>query len=313
MRRQDITEVLQALDEAVDNRIPTIFDWSHASDTPGDWEEVYGPYPTWDVALLDAGVITKAEFDRHGHYDTTDAVYDITDTVQDCIVMREGAPRNPTLYEVVEYTRTPADVFAEKFGSWSSALDAAYGDRENPECRQIPDEELLRELRRLKGKLGRPPTQEDYEVYGMYSLTPIRNAFGGIKNAREQASVGHPSGDTNREELLADLTRVARELGTKSPTTEMVDEHGEYAHSTYHRYWDSWDDVLEAADGLEPRGPRKLDRATLIRDLQQVVEEIGGRKPKVEDIREHGEYSYTAYLNHFGGIDQARKTLDQVV
>lgn len=106
-----------------------------------------------------------------------------------------------------------------------------------------------------------------------------------------------------REELVAELHRVADELGDPPTQNEML-THGEYSSTTYENRFGTWTAAVEAA-GLTPRGRQDIPHDELLSELSRLENEIG-RCPTVDDIVEVSRYSQTAFLNEFGSIQRAR-------
>lgn len=84
--------------------------------------------------------------------------------------------RVPTTADMDERGMCAANTYKRRFGSWNAALRAA--DLEVNRERDIDDVDLLHEIARLAGELGRPPIAEEMAERGRYSLTSYRNRFG---------------------------------------------------------------------------------------------------------------------------------------
>lgn len=104
-----------------------------------------------------------------------------------------------------------------------------------------------------------------------------------------------------REDLLAELERVAELLGHAPTTTEMND-HGEYSSVTYHSRFGSWNEALELVE-LEPSRKRKVTDEELRDELTRLSEELG-RAPTPVEVDERGEYHSQTYRDRFGSWDE---------
>lgn len=102
-------------------------------------------------------------------------------------------PLSSEMAEQGEYSKS---LFFDRFENWDAAIEAAGLDPEKvPHAapKKIGRDNLLQELRRLSDELEKPPQIADLKREGRYSYQPYYSMFGGIKQAREAAGVGHPS------------------------------------------------------------------------------------------------------------------------
>lgn len=106
------------------------------------------------------------------------------------------------------------------------------------------------------------------------------------------------------DELIADLQRVAAELG-RPPSMNEYNEHGNYSYFPYTDRFGSWTDARKAA-GLEggPTRNEKIPKEDLLEELHRLAEELG-RTPSEDHMVEHGEYSKKPYRNRFGSWNAA--------
>lgn len=99
------------------------------------------------------------------------------------------------------------------------------------------------------------------------------------------------------ERLIETIQTVARKLG-RPPSMAEYGEHAPYSANANWRYFDSWDDALEAA-GLDPE-----ERATVLSEddvlesIRAVAEELG-RPPLTEEYEEHASYSRSVHNSFF--------------
>lgn len=105
-----------------------------------------------------------------------------------------------------------------------------------------------------------------------------------------------------REELLDELRRV-KKLAGRSPTEEDMLTYGEFAYSTYFRYFDSWSQAKSIA-GVGDTGDKKMSDGKLLRDLQRVDILVDGSPTRREADR-LGEYPSSTYKYRFGSWNEA--------
>lgn len=78
-------------------------------------------------------------------------------------------------------------VYENRFGSWNGIVELAGLKPNN--VSDIPDEELLSEIRRVGDELGRPPRKRDMDKHGEYSSSACIRAFGTWRAALEAAGL----------------------------------------------------------------------------------------------------------------------------
>jgi hypothetical protein len=143
-----------------------------------------------------------------------------------------------------------AKTYQNRFGSWNAAVEAA-GLEPNPVYKAVTRRELIVELQRVADELGKTPTYSEMRERGNYGTSAYENRFGGWTDAVEAAGLKPQSrGSLTDGQLLAELRRLADELG-KTPTTSEMDEHGTYSAPTYSNRFDGWNNAIKAA-GLTP-------------------------------------------------------------
>ena len=115
---------------------------------------------------------------------------------------------------------------------------------------KVSRRDLLAELHRLAEELGRTPTRNAMNEHGEYSRSPYDTEFGSWNEALAAAGfeVNKPV-KLDREDLLAELERLADEIG-ESPTMADMRDRGRYSDRAYKREFGTWNDALRAA-GLD--------------------------------------------------------------
>lgn len=101
-------------------------------------------------------------------------------------------------------------------------------------------------------------------------------------------------------ELVADIRRVAGELGKRSVTIDEYNERGTFHNTTLARRFGSWFGALERA-GLEKTRNLNISNEELFDNLVDVWLLLG-RQPKYDDLtRNCSKYSSGTYEKRFGG------------
>jgi 5-methylcytosine-specific restriction endonuclease McrA len=105
-----------------------------------------------------------------------------------------------------------------------------------------------------------------------------------------------------REELLDELRRVSKIAG-RSPTEQDMLTHGEFAYSTYFRYFDSWSQAKSIA-GVGDTGDKKMSDGKLLRELKRIDILVDG-SPTRREVDRLGEYPSSTYKYRFGSWNEA--------
>lgn len=111
------------------------------------------------------------------------------------------------------------------------------------------------------------------------------------------------------EELLKEVQRLAEEL-SRPPTSAEMSDFGQYGTSTYYERFESWDDVLTAAEvgtvGPEQRKKinQRLSDEELLTEIGRLAEELG-RPPSAAEMNKMGNHSPGAYQDRFGSWSAA--------
>ncbi len=193
--------------------------------------------------------------------------------------------------------------YYREFGSWNEALNAAglLTNHRN----DVPDEELIDELRRVATTLDRTPRFEDVEEYGMFSASTYMRRWGSWPDAKEAAGLRRETRTSRRierSELLDALDELAREVG-KAPTQEEMNELGRFSQRPYYREWGSWAEALRAG-GFEPNHENGYNEDELVDALRELADELG-HTPARWEMDEKGEFSSDPYIRAFGTWTEA--------
>ena len=101
-------------------------------------------------------------------------------------------------------------------------------------------------------------------------------------------------------ELLADLKRVASQLGKTAVTRNEQDESGKFHSTTFVRRFGSWFNALERAGLGLTRTPMNLPEEALFENLEEIWQKLG-RQPRYAEIQKpFSKYSVETYASRFG-------------
>ncbi|WP_327052844.1 homing endonuclease associated repeat-containing protein [Halomicrococcus gelatinilyticus] len=287
---------------------------AHGEYAPSTYQSRFG---SWNDAVVEAGLPPNSR--RQPEY----ADEELLDHLRD---LADDLDRTPCKKDMREEGSHSPTTYADRFGSWRDAVDAA-GLSPPQRGTAVSCDELLAELESLASSLGRAPTSTEMDESGAFSSSTYHRHFGSWTAAVEAADVPDGSSTTRRlsdEDLLGEVRRLAAVLH-RPPTTTEMDEFGEYSPSTYRRRFGSWADALAAA-GLDPderhRGSAtgKIGERALLDDLRSLADDLG-RSPTAEDVQERGEHSPATYLDRYetwnaaleaAGLDTRRSRRDGI-
>lgn len=112
-------------------------------------------------------------------------------------------------------------------------------------------EDLLDELQQLAQELDTTPTATDMNELGEYWSSKYQEEFGGWNDAiREAGLEPNQPRKIPTDDLLAEISRLARELN-KTPTKKQMNDLGEHYGRTYQKRFGNWSEAVRQA-GLEP-------------------------------------------------------------
>lgn len=151
----------------------------------------------------------------------------------------------PTCRQTMNLTGFGHGTYSNYFGSWNEAIEKSGLDVKNR--KNIPDEELIDEIRRLRRLIGRPPCGHEMNKLGKFSANIYQRRFGSWNDSLKEAGL-----DINkrrripRQDLIDELHRLEERIG-KSPTSQDMDKKGKYGWTTYISRFGSWNEALEEA------------------------------------------------------------------
>jgi len=249
-------------------------------------------FGSWRAALKAAGLDLPLRFEDVGHDELLSDIQRVASLVG-------GTPR---LTDMREFGEFPPHWYRQEFGTWNEAIEAA-GLEPNLR-RDIDSEELLAELTRLSGALGRTPRQADMDERGELSPSVYKREFGSWNNALRAAGFkpakrhGIPA-----DELIEELDRLSDELG-RPPTTDDMDNSGRYSTPPYFDRFGSWYAALEAAGVDLPLRFEDVSREELLDELHRLAK-LSEQAPQIFDLRDHSQYRPRWFYREFGSWQTA--------
>jgi len=210
--------------------------------------------------------------------------------------LRDKLGRPPTAEDMLRDGAYSVGTFDRRFGSWNNALQRAGFELHNR--RNIPQDELVDELRRLSSKLGRTPTAVDMQSHGRFGYATYPTTFGSWNDAIRAAdlSVNVRSG-IPQSELISELRSLADTIG-RAPTRREMDQQGQFDSSTYSHRFGTWNDALRAA-GINPATIVNIPEDELKAELQRLADELN-RPPTRDEMQEYGKFGHSVYSHRFG-------------
>jgi hypothetical protein len=180
-----------------------------------------------------------------------------------------------------------------------------------PFHRNISDDELLKDLKRVAKELGKEMvTKAEYDKKGKFSSDTYLRRFGSWFIAVEKAGLKRTRNfNIPDEELIEDLVRVAKGLVKERVTTDEYNEKGKFSSSTFISRFGSWFVALKMA-GLKRTRNLNISDEELFNNLIEVWTVLG-HQPKYNDLtKDVSKYSSGTYEKRFGGW---RKALEAFV
>jgi hypothetical protein len=181
-----------------------------------------------------------------------------------------------------------------------------------PYRRNVPDETFLEDLRFVAQKLGKSSvTMAEYAMHGTYHSSSVARRFGSWFVALAKAGLSKSRSDINvpLETCVADLKRVAQQLGNDAITHEEYAEHGQFSPKPLIRHYGSWQAALEM-NGLRRSRNFRVSEEEYFENLELLWRTLG-RQPRYGEVRKpFSKLSAGAYEHKFGSW---RKALEAFV
>ena len=172
-----------------------------------------------------------------------------------------------------------------------------------PHHRNLSDEELLDDLKRIAGIIKRDSfsTREYDALGGKFRSGTISARFGGWNKALGKAGlINSMQQNISEEELFDDLKRVAGILKRDSFSTREYDTlGGKFRSGTISLRFGGWNKALEKA-GLIKSMQQNISEEELFENMERVWIELG-KQPVHRDMKAPlSKYSSSPYVDRFG-------------
>ncbi len=212
----------------------------------------------------------------------------------------------PAVYQMRDQGKFGVTTISREFGTWSAALEHS-GYKPNKEM-GVSEENLIKELTRLRNELGRPPKAEEMSRDGAYSIGTFERRFGSWNNALERGGFDlHNRINIPQKELLDELVRLSNVLG-RTPTSVDMESRGRFAHATYRSAFGSWNDAVREAN-LAVNVRSDTPESELINELKSLRDEFE-RAPKRREMDQRGQFDSSTYSHRFGTWNDALRAAD---
>jgi hypothetical protein len=182
-----------------------------------------------------------------------------------------------------------------------------------PNNRNVPDSELIADLKRVANELQKNSVScGEYSIRGRFHRGTFSKRFGSWSKAVEKAGLVKSPRNINKisdEELLNDLKLVAKQLQKSCIIRDEYAEHGKFAPPNFRKRFGSWNKALDKA-GLERTRNFDTTEEELFTNLAEIWMALG-RQPRIADITSQtSKSSHEVYKNRFGSW---RKALEAFV
>jgi len=150
-----------------------------------------------------------------------------------------------------EYSEINDETVANHFGSWNKGLRQA--GFKPVQCRNISNEELLEELKRIAEEYcpEKPNSfkHKTFVEYGKYSSGIYKSRFGTFNNAMEKVGLkSRTKSQVEKKFLISEIKRVSREFcDGQRPTQSDINKYGKFSNITYHNKFNSWNQAIKEA------------------------------------------------------------------
>lgn len=289
-----ITELQRLADEL--GRIPAQRDMTqHGAHSTKTYQKKFG---SWNEALKQAGLEINEE-QNVTKFDLRDELERLADELE----------RTPTSRDMAKDGTYGVSTYLNKFGSWNDAVREV--GLEPTRERNVPREDLIREIQRLAEKLGGTPTVTEMRQHGCYGVSTYSNEFGTWNNALETAGVGtNKEKNVPKSDLLAEIHSLSEDLG-RTPSALSMSKKGGYSVGTYERRFGSWNEALREA-GLEINNRSDIPEEELLTEIQRLSRKIG-RTPTAAHMESKGQFGWKTYKTTFGSWNDAIRKADLAV
>jgi 5-methylcytosine-specific restriction endonuclease McrA len=114
-------------------------------------------------------------------------------------------------------------------------------------ARNIPDDELIADVKRVSVEISKSPTLDEYNERGKFHSTTITRRFGSWFKVLEMCGLEKTRSDLNisEEELFLNLEELWVKLGKQPRYQEVCKPLSKYSAGTYEKRYGTWQKALE--------------------------------------------------------------------
>jgi 5-methylcytosine-specific restriction endonuclease McrA len=168
-----IDELHRVSEEHCDGETPRIKDMrNHGKISSGTYSQRFG---SWTESIIEAGF----EPERHTNYSEEDLLNEIRSVSKE--YCEEKAP---TAKQMTKYGKYSTNTYLRNFDSWNSALEICGFELNH---REVSNESILEDIRRIAEIVDDTPTLSDIDEYGKYSNHLYKSRWGTWNNALVKA------------------------------------------------------------------------------------------------------------------------------
>ena len=233
---------------------------------------------------------------------------DITtdDLVAEYNRVRASLGRVPTRSEFASVSAHSPDRYEHRWGSWNAFLES-IGEALNKR-HLISKEKLVAEFKRVRAMLGKPPTVKEMAQHGSIAPTTYRRLWGSWSQFLEEMGEAHQRRNIPKQELINAYLKLKKQLKKQPLTQHDMNEYGTFCSSVYERRWGSWRKFLSSIGDKSARGVITDD--DLKSDYVAVSNKLAKSRCSAADIRRHGKYALSTYINRFGGLRRLQEMME---
>lgn len=173
--------------------------------------------------------------------------------------------------------------------------------------RNVSDEELIEDVRRIAKRLGKDSlTIADYKANGgKYNHTTVSRRFGSWVALLQKCNLAPHCSQIkviSKEEMISDLQLVANKVNKTRLNSSEYALHGKYSKGLFFRKFGSWNNALIAA-GLTPyevTSGKRVSEYDAVEEIERIWTLLG-HQPTTTDIKNGvSKYSLHVFERRFG-------------
>ena len=215
----------------------------------------------------------------------------------------------PTVNDMKQHSKFSIATYDRVFGGWNKFL-------KNVGCivtkkHNITEDEFITEFKRVKVLLGHAPKTHEMRKYGNIAPNSYKRIWGSWTGFLIKMGEPHQKRSITKNELIECYLKLKKQLKKGSLTQQDMNNCGDFSSSVYIRRFGSWNKFLKEL-GEEFNINTDISKEDLISDYYRVKLKLGNKKLSASDLRKHGNYSLSVYLNRFIKWDYFLKEIGEI-